>query len=164
MEKSRKIIFLDRDGVINKKMPEGDYVKNWGEFEFLNGAVEALTAAFKKGYEIYIITNQAGVGKGLMKKEDLDLIHQNMQNELLNRGVRLGGIYCCCHTSKNNCKCRKPKPGMLFRAAKEHKINLADVFFIGDSQSDMEAANAAGCKAILLTKDINFFKICSNLI
>lgn len=146
----QRTIFLDRDGVINKKMPEGDYVKNWDEFEFLPGAVEALKLLQDNDFKILIVTNQRGIVRGLMSEADLINIHQKMQLELESRGVVLLGIYYCPH-DKNECDCRKPKPGLFFRAAQEHSIDLTKAWFVGDSESDREAGERAGCHIYLIS-------------
>lgn len=159
----RKIVFLDRDGVINKKAPEGDYVKNWKEFEFLPGSVEALEILSKKGAEIYLISNQAGIARGVMTKEDLEEIHKNMEGELKKRGVEIKGTYFCCHGWNDNCDCRKPKTGMLFQAAKDHSINLAKTVFIGDDDRDMKTGEAAGCKTLFIDKNRNLLNIAKEL-
>jgi D-glycero-D-manno-heptose 1,7-bisphosphate phosphatase len=147
---SKKVIFIDRDGVINKKMPEGDYVKTWSEFEFLPGAIEALKMLYEAGYSIFVITNQRGIARGIMRKEDLDDIHNRMAIELEKYGVKLVGIYYCPHNDEDNCDCRKPKPGLLLRAAKEHNFDLKDSIFIGDSIKDIQAGINAGCRTILV--------------
>ena len=110
-----KIIFLDRDGVINKKMPDGDYVKNWAEFEFIPQAIEALKFLSDNGYKIFVITNQRGVARGLMTKQNMEEIHSNMEAELRKRGINIEGIYYCAHNIEDNCECRKPKPGLILR-------------------------------------------------
>jgi len=147
---SKKVIFIDRDGVINKKMPEGDYVKIWSEFKFLPGAIEALKMLYEAGYSIFVITNQRGIARGIMCKEDLDDIHNRMVIELERYGVKLAGIYYCPHNYEDNCNCRKPKPGLLLRAAKEHNFDLKDAIFIGDSPKDIQAGINAGCRTILV--------------
>jgi D-glycero-D-manno-heptose 1,7-bisphosphate phosphatase len=147
---SKKVIFIDRDGVINKKMPEGDYVKTWSEFEFLPGAIEALKMLYEAGYSIFVITNQRGIARGIMRKEDLDDIHNRMVIELEKYGIKLAGIYYCPHNDEDNCDCRKPKPGLLFRAAKEHNFDLKDAIFIGDSLKDIQAGINACCRTILV--------------
>lgn len=150
---SKRVIFIDRDGVINRKMPEGDYVKSWSEFEFLPGAIEALGLLAKAGYAIFVVTNQRGIARGLMTEADLADIHFKMAQELERRGVRLAGIYYCPHDYEDNCDCRKPKPGLLLRAAREHNLNLADAILIGDSEKDIQAGSAAGCKTILVDRE-----------
>lgn len=146
----KKVVFLDRDGVINKKMPEGDYVKRWSEFQFLPGVIEALRALTEKGYQIFIVTNQRGIARGLMKKEDVEAIHARMTGELAQQGVALSGIYYCPHSNEEKCHCRKPQAWMLFRAAYEHHLDLTKAYCIGDSQADSEAGERAGCRTFLV--------------
>ncbi len=149
----RKIIFLDRDGVINKRPAEADYVKRWEEFTFLPGAIEGLKMLSKNGYEIYVISNQPGIARGVMTLADLDTINANMQQELKKHGVTLAGIYFCPHGWEDNCGCRKPKPGMLLEAANEHYFDATKAMLIGDDPRDAEAAWAAGAEAILMESD-----------
>lgn len=146
----KKVIFLDRDGVINKKAAEHDYIKNWGEFEFVPGAVEALKLLTDAGYDIYIISNQRGIARGMMSHEDLADIHRRMTEELARAGVRIAGIYYCPHGKDDDCFCRKPRPGIFFRAAREHHINLTKAVMIGDKESDVAAGKAAGCRVLLV--------------
>ncbi len=146
--KKRKILFLDRDGVINKKMPEGDYVKRWDEFEFLPGAIDALKTLYEDGFEIVVVTNQRGVALGVLREEILQNIHFRMQNELLNKGVKISGIYYCLHDYKDGCECRKPKIGMLVNAARDHGFDFSDAVYIGDAENDKQAAFEAGCRFI----------------
>lgn len=159
----QKTVFLDRDGVINKKMPEGDYVKNWDEFEFLPGAIEAVKLLNQNGYQVYVITNQRGIARGLMTEEDLDDIHQKMQRELKRQSVNIDDIYYCPHNYEDNCDCRKPKPGMLLQAASDHNLDLTKAICIGDSNFDVEAGKAAGCKAILVETDGDLLKVVEGL-
>ncbi len=160
----KKNIFLDRDGVINKKPPKTDYVKSWDEFEFLPGSVEAITLLTKKGYDTYIISNQAGIARGIMTENDLKEIHEKMKKELENRGAKVSGIYYCPHGWDEGCECRKPKPGMFFQAAREHHIDLTKAVFIGDDERDVEAGEAARVKTILVTPNKNFLEIVKDLI
>ncbi len=146
----KKIIFLDRDGVINKNMPVHDYVKKWSEFEFLPRAIEALRLLYQDGYKLFIIANQRGIGRGLMTEDDLHDIHSHMLQELSGQGVAVNGIYHCPHNHEDNCTCRKPKPGLFIRAAREHHIDLTKAVFIGDSESDLKAGEAARCKTFLV--------------
>lgn len=141
-------VFLDRDGVINKKLPDGSYVTKWEEFEFLPGAVEGLAALARKGYELYIVSNQQGIGRGLMSEKDLAAIHANMKEELARHGVLIRDIRFCPHLKEADCFCRKPKPGMIIDAAAIHHVRLRDAIMIGDSDSDMRAGKAAGCRTM----------------
>lgn len=154
----KKVIFLDRDGVINKKAPKADYIKNWNEFEFLPGAVEAMKNLSQKGYQIYIASNQPGVARGMMTKEDLDTINLNMNREIERQGGKISGIYCCLHGWDDNCDCRKPKPGLLLQAAKENYLDLTKSVFIGDDERDIMAGQAAGCKTILVNPEVGLFE------
>ncbi len=149
----RKVIFLDRDGVINKKMPKGDYVKKWSEFKFLPGVKNAFKLLKDNGYEVYIISNQAGIGRGLMSEGDLFEIHKNMKKEIEAHGGKIVQIYYCPHGWNENCLCRKPKPGMFFRAALDHQIDLPSAVFVGDDPRDEEAGTAAGCSTVLIKPD-----------
>ena len=160
---SRKVIFLDRDGVINKKMPKGEYVRAPKEFKFLPGAIKAIKLLSDAGYEIYIISNQAGIGRGLMTEPDLFQIHKYMEGELVKRGAKISGIYYCTHTADDGCFCRKPRPGMLHRAAADHHINLKNVIFIGDDSRDIEAGKSAGWKTILVSKTKGLLDVVSDM-
>lgn len=159
-----KIIFLDRDGVINKKQPRGDYVKYWDEFEFLPGSIEAIKVLTKNKYEIYIITNQAGIARGLMSEEDFKNINQNMISELENQNCKIVDTYYCPHGWDDGCECRKPKPGMLVQAAREHYFDLTKAIFIGDDERDIQAGQAAGCKTILVTPENDLLQIVKSLV
>jgi len=160
--KPKKIILLDRDGVINKKPPKAEYVKNWKEFEFLPGAIDALKLLTKKGYEIIIISNQAGIGRGAMKEKDLKEIHRRFLEICKNEGIDIKGIYYCPHNWDEGCFCRKPKPGMLFKAAADHHFDLTKAIFIGDDERDIIASKRAGCKAFLVTKKEGLYDIAKN--
>jgi D-glycero-D-manno-heptose 1,7-bisphosphate phosphatase len=146
----KKIILLDRDGVINQKPAEHDYVKNWGEFTFLPGAVEALKLLTENGYDIFIITNQRGIARGMMEENALGEIHQSMIAELAQHGARIKQIYHCPHDIDDNCDCRKPKPGLLFKAAGDYDFDLTKALFIGDSEQDRLAGEAADCPTVIL--------------
>jgi len=160
----KKVIFLDRDGVINKKPPKGDYVKSWGEFEFLPGAIEALKLLSQNDYEIYIVTNQAGIARGVMSEEDLGTIHDKLKKELGKHHARINGIYYCPHGWNDGCECRKPKPGMFFQGANDHNLDLTKTILIGDDERDLQAGNAAGCKTILVKKGKNLLGIVKSLL
>lgn len=160
---SKKVIFLDRDGVINKKPPKADYVKSWAEFIFLPGSVEAIKHLNNKGYKIFIVSNQAGIARKAMTGKDLKKIHQKIQKELKMHGAKIDGIYYCPHGWNDNCICRKPKPGLLYEASKDHFIDLTKALFIGDDKRDKQAGEAAGCKTILVYQKKNLLQIVSSL-
>ncbi len=143
-----KAIFLDRDGVINKRLI-GDYVKSIEEFQILPKVRETIIELKNKGYVIIIITNQQGIGKGLMSKEDLEFIHKYMVKEI----PEIDDIYYCPHL-EGTCNCRKPKPGMLINASKKWNINFKNSWMIGDSESDILAGKSVGCKTIKIQENI----------
>lgn len=145
---SRRAIFLDRDGVICQN--RDDYVKSPQEMIFIPGSVAAVAALSKAGYPVFIVTNQSAVGRGLLSQGDLDQIHTLMLEQLHAEGARVAEILVCPHAPSDACDCRKPLPGMLLRAAARHGLDLAGSWMIGDARSDVEAAAAAGCGAVLV--------------
>ncbi len=151
----KKAVLLDRDGVINRKPSDHDYVKNWNEFEFLPGAVEALSLLNKSGYKVLLITNQAGISRGMMTLDDLKNIHNNMHAQLASFNAAINEIYYCPHKDDDNCQCRKPKPGLIFKAARDYYLDLSKTIFIGDSESDRKAGEAAGCRTIIIENGKN---------
>lgn len=160
----KKVIFLDRDGVINEKAPKAEYIKSWDEFKFLPGSTEALRLLSENGYMIFIITNQAGIARGIMSEGDLKSIHVNLEKALKNINVKIEGIYYCPHGWDDGCICRKPRAGMFFKAANEHNLDLSKTFFVGDDERDLEAGNAAGCRTFLTDSDMPLLKIAEKII
>jgi len=147
------VVFLDRDGVINKYPGDREYVTSWEEFRFLPGVKQALRKLSTAGYKIFVISNQAGVIKGVYSQQALDEITQNMMKELTNSNAGLEAVYYCIHRDEDNCNCRKPKIGMIEQALREHAIPksaLKQSFFVGDSTVDIETGRNAGCKTILV--------------
>lgn len=149
-------IFIDRDGVINCRRPN-DYVLEPSQFVFTPGIQAALKQLSGTGLPIIVISNQAAVGKGLLSAEILREITLKMQREISREGNLLAAVYYCPHRPDQNCECRKPKPELLFRAADDFGIDLSSSVFIGDSETDLEAALAAGCKPVLFASGL-----CSN--
>jgi len=147
---SNRAIFFDRDGVVNRRLAD-DYVKNVGELELLPAVAEVLARAHGDGFLTVVVTNQRGVARGLMTERDVADIHAVMQQRLEQLGgSRFDAIYHCPHGIDDNCPCRKPKPGLLLQAAREHDIDLSRSWMIGDTESDIEAGAAAGCRTALL--------------
>ncbi len=144
----RKAIFLDRDGVINKRLV-GGYVKTPEEFELLPKVKEALKELKKKGYLIIIVSNQQGVGKGLMTEEDLENVNKYMLKLL----PEIDDVFYCTELEEDDPWCRKPRPGMLIEAIIKWRIDPYNSWMIGDSESDMIAGKAIGCKTIQITRD-----------
>lgn len=145
-----KAVFLDRDGVINHKAPNGEYIGSWSEIQFIPGAVKAVASLNRAGYKVFVVTNQRGIATLRIKMADLFDIHNRMQETFANNGAIISQIYYCPHDISAMCSCRKPQPGMLKRAAHEHKLDLHASWMIGDSITDVEAGDNAGCRTILL--------------
>jgi histidinol-phosphate phosphatase family protein len=145
-----QVVFLDRDGVIN--VNRDDYVKSWSEFEFLPGAKDAIKMLNETNYWVIIVTNQSPIGRGIFDHNTLEEIHTKMLQELSDAGAHIDAIYYCPHSPDDECGCRKPKPGLLIRAAEELNIDLNNSWLIGDSDGDIEAGKAAGCKTFKVTE------------
>jgi len=143
-------VFLDRDGVINRKAPEGEYVTRWSEFAFLPGALDALRALAGAPVRVVVATNQRGVARGRMTAGDLAAIHARMRGAVLEAGGRIDAIYHCPHEA-GTCTCRKPAPGLIERARTElADLDLTGAALVGDSESDVEAGRRAGLRTVLL--------------
>jgi D-glycero-D-manno-heptose 1,7-bisphosphate phosphatase len=142
-------VFLDRDGVINERLP-GAYVRTWAEFRFLWGVRAGLRLLHDAGYLLIAVTNQRGIGRGLMSEGDLAEVHRRMQADLALAGAALDDILHCPHDLAADCDCRKPRPGMLVRAIARHAIDPARSWIVGDSSSDLEAGRALGIPGILV--------------
>jgi histidinol-phosphate phosphatase family protein len=145
-----RFVLLDRDGVINRRIISG-YVSRWGDFVFLPGALEALRLLNERNYRVIVVSNQAGVGKGLMSAADLEEVTRRFSTEVEAHGGRILSVYCCTHREEDGCECRKPKPGLLQRAQAEHHFDFERTFLVGDAESDLLAAHAAGCPAIMVS-------------
>ncbi len=141
----RPTVILDRDGVLNRRPPRARYVRRWAEFEWLPGAQEGLRLFHEAGYRVIVVSNQAGVARGALSAEDLADIHDRMRGEAEKAGARIEAIYVCPHDWDAGCECRKPRPGLLFQAQRDHHLDLTRTWFVGDDERDGEAAEAAGC-------------------
>lgn len=146
--------FLDRDGVINEKPPEGQYVISWTDFHFLPGIAESIALLNRAGLAVIVVTNQRCVAKGLMTGAQLEAIHQQMSDSLRANGATIDGIYYCPHDYDAACDCRKPAPGMLTRAAHDREIELGESWLIGDSDIDIQAGRSAGCKTARISANL----------
>jgi D-glycero-D-manno-heptose 1,7-bisphosphate phosphatase len=141
-----KAVFIDRDGVINQKPREGEYITSWDDFHILPGVAGAIALLKKAGYAVIIVTNQRSVAKGLIAIAELEEIHARMRESLALSGATLDGIYYCPHDYESQCKCRKPAPGMLLVAAHALGLDLGSSWMVGDSDIDIQAGKNAGCK------------------
>ena len=148
----KSAVFLDRDGIINEKIP-GGYVTDWAHFRFLPGIFEAIADLATLGLPIIVVSNQAAVEKRLLGWSVLDQITRQFVCTLHQRGARIDAVYYCPHTPEMNCHCRKPKPGLLEEAAQDWSLDLNSSVLVGDSPTDVQAAFAVGCKAILFAQN-----------
>ena len=136
----KKAAFLDRDGVINRKAPEGEYVTRWEDMEFLPGTREAIRLLNDAGFLVVVVSNQRCVAKGLITTEELESMHVRMCREFQAAGATIDAVYYCPHDYQPPCGCRKPQPGMLLDAARAHDVQLAASWMIGDSDHDVRPA------------------------
>lgn len=147
-DSGRSLVFVDRDGVINRD--SAAYIKSVAEWQPLPGSLEAIGALTRAGFDVIVITNQSGIGRGLFDEPTLDAIHARMRAAVEAAGGRIAGVYFCPHRPEEGCDCRKPKPGLLLAAAGDFGTTPAGVPFIGDKASDVEAALAAGARPVLI--------------
>ena len=145
----QKIIFIDRDGVINVDLI-GDYIKTWSEFRFEEGALEALKMLTDNGFDIILISNQAGIGDGVYPEESLWEIHDKMLKEMTKKDIRIFSSYYCPHGKNEGCKCRKPEIGLLEGAVKDIQYDPQKTFLIGDKLTDIQAGKRFGLKTVLV--------------
>ena len=147
MSPLRRAILFDRDGVLNRRIPDG-YVLDPQGFEWLPGARTALRQATEAGLVCAVVTNQACIGRGLASAETIQAIHDRMVSEAFAAGGRIDGVFVCPHRPEDGCDCRKPKPGLVYQAAQALGLDLSASLLIGDSPTDIQAAATAGVPAI----------------
>jgi len=160
LSRKQRAVFLDRDGTINRYV---GFLRDIKDFELIDGVAEAIRKINRSGYLAIVVTNQPVIARGEVTRKELHRIHRKMETLLGEQGAYLDDIYICPHHPdrgfpgeipeyKTDCECRKPKPGLLLRAAKKYNIDLADSWMIGDGAGDVEAGRAAGCQTILLSE------------
>jgi histidinol-phosphate phosphatase family domain/HAD-superfamily hydrolase, subfamily IIIA len=143
-----KVIFIDRDGVINRDST--DYVLAWSEFDFIPHVFEALRALTELGYKIIVVSNQAGIGKGLFTMEALAEITEKMLARIERNGGKIYTVHYCPHRDDEDCVCRKPKTGLFKQAVAGLAVDLRETFVVGDSERDIIAGKRMGCPTILV--------------
>ena len=149
----KRVVFLDRDGVINQDSP--DYIRSWAEYIFLPDSLEALRLLTRKGYTLIVISNQSIIGRKWIPLEVLDDMHRRLQDTVAEHGGRITDIFFCPHTPDAGCTCRKPKPGMIEAACRKYDVDVADAVMIGDSAKDILCGKAAGCGRTILVRTGN---------
>ena len=146
-------LFLDRDGVINHRLKD-DYVKNWGAFQFEVGSLEAIATFSKIFGFLFVVTNQQGIGKGLMQEADLQVLHRQMLLEIEKAGGRIDRIYHCPHLRSAHCPCRKPRIGMALQAQSDFPaLDFSRSVMVGDTPSDIEFGKAAGMYTVFIAPE-----------
>lgn len=140
-------MFLDRDGTI---LDEVGYLNHPSRFRMLAGVAEAITRLNAASYPVVVVSNQSGIGRGYFPESVVADVNALMEKALEMGGARLTGIYYCPHAAPVDCDCRKPKTGMVLRAAKEHGLDLKRSFFVGDRHSDIELGHAVGGQSVLV--------------
>ena len=143
-----KLVILDRDGVINRD--SDDFIKSPEEWQPIKGSLEAIARLSQAGFDVVIISNQSGVGRGLFSADMLGRIHVRMIDYIHQHGGKIHGLLVCPHHPDDDCKCRKPKDGLYNELTQRLNINFKDVYSVGDSLRDLEAANAAGATPVLV--------------
>jgi D-glycero-D-manno-heptose 1,7-bisphosphate phosphatase len=145
-----RYVFLDRDGVLNRKLPEGAYVSDWAQFQWLPGAIEAIARMNRAGLTVIVVSNQRGIALGRLSVEQLELMHGQLRSDLARQGARLDAIYYCPH-DHGECNCRKPNIGLFEQAAKDFpEVDANNSVVIGDSLSDIQAGRRLGMKTIFI--------------
>jgi histidinol-phosphate phosphatase family protein len=143
-----KAVFLDRDKTIIED--EESYLNNPAKVKLLPEVARAIKKLNKSGFKVIVVTNQSGVGRNYFTENDLKQIHQKMVELLQKEGANLDDIFYCPHHPEDRCACRKPLPGLIVEAVLKHNISVKESYFVGDSQTDIEAGKNAGCKTILI--------------
>jgi len=146
---SIKTVFLDRDGVINKEV---GYLHKIQDFEFIDGVFEACLYFQSLNYQIIIVTNQSGIGRGYYDEDTFHVVNNWMLNQFKDQGVNILDVFFCPHAPEANCNCRKPKPGMFNQANDKYSIDTKKSWMIGDKEADIQAANSAGIQNTVLVK------------
>lgn len=144
----KKLIILDRDGVINQESTE--FIKTPEEWIPLKGSLEAIGRLSQAGFDIVVITNQSGVGRDLFNADMLGRIHTRMIDHVQQHGGKIQGVLFCPHTAEDECECRKPKTGMYEDLARRLKGSITGVYSVGDSLRDLQAAHSAGATPVLV--------------
>ncbi len=146
-----RAIFLDRDGTV---IEECGYLRDPERVSLLPGAAEALAALAAEGWKLIVVSNQSGVGRGLISPRQMEEVQERFRAVMQQHGIPIAGTYLCTHTPEDQCRCRKPSPFLLERAAEEHGLDLAASWMIGDREGDILCGNNAGCPTIWLRNEM----------
>lgn len=161
---NQKYVFLDRDGTTNLRPPKAEYIVRPEDFVWIEGAKDAIKKLNDFGYTVILVSNQAGIARGVMTVDDFDKVQKKMQNDLNEIGAHIDAVYFCPHGWDDNCDCRKPKPGMLYKAQKDYSIDLTNCIMIGDDERDIITAHNADMKGILVNDNYKLVDAVNDLI
>lgn len=145
----KKIVLFDRDGTLIFD-PKDLRVKSLNDIELFPDSIKSLKLLADNGYEVVLITNQAGIAEGIIDFQEFETINSEVIKQLESSGIKILKTYMCPHGTDDSCDCRKPSPKMVLEALSEYNLNPSETFFVGDRISDVEAGNSAGCKTILV--------------
>ncbi len=145
-----KVIFLDRDGVINKFPGRSDYVTRWEDFHFLPNAAKAIKLLNSKGFEVMVVSNQGCVSRGLVTMAGLEEMTSRMLKMVEKNGGKISGVFYCVHQTSDYCECKKPKTTLFKEAIRGRPVDLESTYFIGDSEEDIQAGENLGCRTVLV--------------
>ena len=162
--RDKKFVFLDRDGTLNERAPKACYVEKKEDFVWLPGAREAVKKLNDNGYLVFLVSNQPGLARGNLTEERLSEIHDKMLADLAKDGASIDKIYYCPHNWDDGCFCRKPNPGMLYQAQRDYCLNLSEGVLFGDDERDIDAANRAGVRGVLVTEDYTLLQAVCDLL
>ena len=146
----KKIVFIDRDGTINRD--SADYIRSRSEFDFIPGIIEAMRNLTANGFTSIVITNQSALARKFISREELDAMHAMMCRAVASGGGKITDVFFCPHMPDEGCKCRKPAPGLIYQAKKKYNIELADSIMVGDHVKDIACGRNAGCGMTVLVK------------
>ncbi len=150
MRTMEKIVFLDRDGVINYDSP--DYIKSWEEFEFIPGSLEAMAELTRSDFGLILVTNQSMIGRGMVPLAVLEDMHMRLKKAVEAAGGRIRDIFFCPHHPDDGCNCRKPRTGMVLAARERYRIDLSLATMVGDNVKDILCGRNAGCGRTILVR------------
>ncbi len=145
-----KILILDRDGTINKRPPKAQYIRSWDDFIWLPEAINALKILSNEGFKFIVISNQAGIARKMVSNDEVKSINKMMRDELFKESIEILETYYCPHHWDDGCFCRKPNPGLFFKASSDHLFRIEKTLFVGDDSRDCQAAYNSGCKSIFV--------------
>ena len=146
---SIKVVFLDRDGVINEEV---GYLHKIRDFKFISGVIDSCKYILSLGYQIVVVTNQSGIARGLYSENDFHILNEWMLGKFEQEGVSILDVFFCPHEPNDDCYCRKPKPGLFINAMEKHDIDMKKSWMIGDKEADIESANNAGISQTILVR------------